>query len=593
MTTGFTQVFGGGPVQPSNQLYVQLTLTGNVQLSWPLESSQTTAVVADLMDVTALSSGFTIQMPDARQGSQGLTSIINNIGSSFNVLDNLGNVILTSAPGTVWFIYLVSNTTQQGVWRTFLFGANNQSVNVAALAGAGLQVIGSALAAAMPSQSFSTSYTAAASSLANTFIWTGGSGSLTLPPAASLNALWFIAVVNAGTGTLTIFPQTGNIDNTSSKSIAVAGSCFVFTDGTNFWSLGYGVPSASNGFGYINVSLPASGTYTISGAQLNQISYLLTGALTGSVTFQVPASVQQYWINNQTTGNQTLTVASAGGGASVVVGQDTQVILYCDGTNIISAVTGTTLPIGVAEGGTGATTATGAVTNLGGTAIGAALFTTASAPAALTTLGGGTTGIAVFESANAPAAWSSIISSSPVTNGLYGSSFGLFLNAGGSNIAFFGGANIFLNVPVQAYESGYGVNALRPVGTVSTGIFTASCVGITGVSGIACQYTRVGSSVLLQIGLSGTLTGTGTGTVFSISIPAEIVPNNSVYVPIADGSLEDNGTVLIASQSHAAAASINASGTTLSFIKDASSTNWVAGGTRGINEPFTIVYSLA
>src|ERR1017187_642211 len=190
--TGFTNVFSGGPVQPSNQLYLQLTLTANVQLSWPLESAQTTAVVADLMDITSTAIGYTVQMPNAQQGSQGLTAIINNLGAySFNVLDNLGNVILTSNPGTVWFVYLVSNVTQQGTWRTFLFGANNQSVNVAALAGAGLQVIGTALATAMSSLTFSTSYTTAASSLATTFIWNGGTGSLTLPPAASLNALWF------------------------------------------------------------------------------------------------------------------------------------------------------------------------------------------------------------------------------------------------------------------------------------------------------------------------------------------------------------------------------------------------------------------
>src|ERR1017187_1548782 len=395
--TGFTNVFSGSQIQPSNQLYVPLTLSlPNTPLAWPLESAQTTAVVGDLMDIMASIAGLTAQLPDARQGTQGLTAIFNNLGvNSFSLIDNAGNVVLTSAPGTVWLVYLADNTTQQGVWRSFLYGANNQSVNVAALAGAGLQVVNQALAEAMPNVSLAISYSSSITALATTFIWTGGTGVFNLPPVGTLNAQWFIKIVNAGTGFLTVTPQGGPlIDNGASKPFAIGGSGFVFTDGVNFWSLGYGLAGASNGFGYINLALPATGTYTITGSQLNQISYLLTGVLTANVTLVVPASVQQYWINNQTTGNFIVTVASAGGGASVAVAQGSQVILYCDGTNIISAVTGTSLPILLGQGGTSATTAAGAVTNLGGSSVGAAIFKTVSAAAALATLGGGATGIA-------------------------------------------------------------------------------------------------------------------------------------------------------------------------------------------------------
>lgn len=428
---GFTQVFGGGPVQPSNQLYVAITLsTANTQLAWPLETSLAQNVLGDLMDIGQTGVGMTLQLPDAEQGSQGLTAIINNIGAfAFNVLDYLGNVILTSQPGKVWMVYLASNTTTQGTWRALQFGAQSGSINVAALAGAGLQVVNQALAEAMPSIALSTSYASSVSDLATTFIWNGGSGTFTLPPVGTINAQWFIKIVNAGSGVLTVSPQgTAQIDNASTKAFAVSGSAFVFTDGTNFWSLGYGVAGTNNGFGYINIALPASGTYTISGAQLNQISYLLTGALSGDVTFVVPAAVQQYWINNQTTGGQNVIVSSSGmGGTTITVGQGTQVILYCDGTNIIAAVTGTSLPIAIADGGTGATNATGAITNLGGSAVGAAVFTTVSAAAALATLGGGTNGIAVFEAASNTAAWAAIIGTSPVTAGMYASGTSLLI----------------------------------------------------------------------------------------------------------------------------------------------------------------------
>ena len=419
---GFTQVFGGGPVQPSNQLYLSLTLNATItQLTWPLENQTGQTYLSDLMDVLPTTSGQSIALPDATQGSQGLTSFINNLGSvAFNVTDYQGNPILTAAAGTVWMIYLQSNVSQAGQWAALQFGASSASVNVAALAGAGLQVVNQSLAQAMESTALTTSYASSVADLATNFIWNGGTGVFTAPPVGTLNDVWFIGLVNAGTGVLTFTPQGGTlIDNAATKAIAVGGTCFIFTDGTNFWSLGYGLSGAANGFGYINVALPASGAYSLSGAQLNQVSYLLTGALTGTVTLTVPAAVQQYWFNNQTTGNQTLTVVSAGGGTSINVAQGSQVILYCDGTNMISAVTGTSLPITIGQGGTGATTAAGAVTALGGSSVGAAIFTTASAAAALSTLGGGATGIAVFESASSVSVWGAIISTATPSTGLY------------------------------------------------------------------------------------------------------------------------------------------------------------------------------
>jgi hypothetical protein len=61
--------------------------------------------------------------------------------------------------------------------------------------------------------------------------------------------------------------------------------------------------------------------------------------LAGNVTFTVPASVAQYWINNQTSGAFTLTIASSGiGGATYTVAQGNSMILYCDGLNIVPAV---------------------------------------------------------------------------------------------------------------------------------------------------------------------------------------------------------------------------------------------------------------
>ncbi len=107
----------------------------------------------------------------------------------------------------------------------------------------------------------------------------------------------------------------------------------------------------------------------------------------------VPDTIQQYWVANTTTGSYTLTVKTSGG-SGVAVAQGARSILYCDGVDVYSANTGgISIPLTVAQGGTGATTASGARTNLGGTSVGIAIFTAASSADAWTALGVAPSGV--------------------------------------------------------------------------------------------------------------------------------------------------------------------------------------------------------
>jgi hypothetical protein len=114
----------------------------------------------------------------------------------------------------------------------------------------------------------------------------------------------------------------------------------------------------------------------------------------------LPAFAQTYWINNATTGAFTLTFQVAyptPAGSIQVVPQGIQQILYSDGANVINAVSGSGLgnPVGVAQGGTGATTAGTALSNLGGTSTGIAIFTAVSAATAQAALASPSTADAV------------------------------------------------------------------------------------------------------------------------------------------------------------------------------------------------------
>ena len=89
----------------------------------------------------------------------------------------------------------------------------------------------------------------------------------------------------------------------------------------------------------------------------------------------VPATIQQYWVGNFTTGGSYTVTVKTSAGTGTIVATNARSILYCDGTNVVNADTGgISIPILVSKGGTGATNASDARTNLGATSIGNALF---------------------------------------------------------------------------------------------------------------------------------------------------------------------------------------------------------------------------
>ena len=82
---------------------------------------------------------------------------------------------------------------------------------------------------------------------------------------------------------------------------------------------------------------------------------------------------------NSLGGSYILSISTLGG-TTAQINQNARSIYYCTGSQIVKADTSTGLPIpvGVAQGGTGAITAPDALTNLGGTTVGKAVFVAAS-----------------------------------------------------------------------------------------------------------------------------------------------------------------------------------------------------------------------
>ena len=395
MTNTYTQVFGGTTIYPSDVSYLALSLTADTELEWPLESSTTNNPAARIIDITPTGS-YSVIMPPADQTGTGQTILFNNLGpQTVTIKSSTGVTLASIAQGEQWQIYLIDNSTASGSWRVFRYGAATAQAQASALAGYGLAATGSTLSQSTPVTLFNTSYTAGAADRAKAYVWNGGLGTFTLPSAVAVGNDWFVAVRNEGTGNCVVTPQgLETVNSAASLTLAPGDSVTLITDGANWFTLGLG-QSAVFAFDYTSINLAgASGDYTLTGSELNRIAYQFTGALAGNVEVVVPKTTQQYWVYNNTTGGSyTLRVKTNTQSPGVLVARGSRAILYCDGSDVVDAETGgLSTPIDIADGGTGATTANGALINLGGTTVGIAVFTAvdqAAAQAAIGVTGGG------------------------------------------------------------------------------------------------------------------------------------------------------------------------------------------------------------
>jgi hypothetical protein len=384
----YTDVFGGANIYPSEINYSALTVTADVVLSWPEETSAATYFATRIMDLSSSVDGWVVRMPDGSKAGTGATVLFNNVGSaSIIVSKSTGVQIVSLAAGEQWQVYLTDNTTAAGTWRALQYGAAVSNANASALAGTGIVAVGTQLSQSVPVTTFNSDYAAAATDRAKMFVWTGAAGNFTIAAASVLGDNWFTYLRNSGTGAVTVAPDGSPIiDGAATLLVEPGESAIIATDGSNFYTIGYG-QSATFAFDYTVIDVAGTGSYTLAGTELNRIAYNFTGILTGSRNVIVPNTVQQYWISNVTTGAFDFTVKTlAGTGITLASGQ--RAIFYCDGTDVVDADSSTvSTPIAVAQGGTGSTTASGARINLGGTSVGIALFTAADVTAAWTALG--------------------------------------------------------------------------------------------------------------------------------------------------------------------------------------------------------------
>ena len=341
MTT-YNSPFTGNVIQPTDVSYARLTLTTDTQLFWSFDGDGTETYAARIMEVSTASTANELWMPPANQASVGQDALIRNVGAvALTVKDYAGtNAIVTVAAGEAQYIYITANSTTTGTWGIIAYGIGSSGADAATLAGYGLLAIGQTLNQSQPVTTFSSNYTVLSSDRSNTYVWTGGAGTMTLSSATTLGDNWFMFLRNSGTGALTVAGSGGDTINGSASIIfQPSDSAIIVCSGTTFYTVGLG---KSTQFAFTQLTkVVTTGTYTLTSSEASNVIQKYTGTLTGNVTIIVPQTVQVYYVQNATTaGAYTLTISTGVGGSSTAtVAAGNQATLICDSVNLLNANT--------------------------------------------------------------------------------------------------------------------------------------------------------------------------------------------------------------------------------------------------------------
>ena len=305
-TPVYTSPFTGTVVTPTDVSYYPLSFGTNQTLYWPATVNGQQVPAARIIDCVASTSGLSISLPAGDQGTVGADILFRNLGGqSFLVTDVNGGASFTVPVGISKYVYLSDNTTEAGVWQNVTFAAGTSVADAATLQGAGLTTVNGQLATTQNIVNVTTTPVINDNSRAATFVWTGGAGTFTLPNTFGLSTGWYIGFRNAGTGTLTIAPNSPALINGSGNiQVNPGDSGFIFYDVSTlgFVTVGLTAPatSAFTAETFDVDAIPGNALSLVSYAAIIQTYIAQSGTRTVTLAVTLPAITQIYVLVNNT-----------------------------------------------------------------------------------------------------------------------------------------------------------------------------------------------------------------------------------------------------------------------------------------------------
>lgn len=153
-----------------------------------------------------------------------------------------------SATANSYWVQLIDNSTAAGQWQFVAFGAGTSQAQASDLAGNGLVALLGLLNTNISVKSIGASpYNVLVTDRATLLLWQTGIGTATLPAIATVPAGFYISFNNEGTGVATISGDA-TIDNAASIPVSPGQSLSITSDGTKWWTLGFGQNLSSSNF---------------------------------------------------------------------------------------------------------------------------------------------------------------------------------------------------------------------------------------------------------------------------------------------------------------------------------------------------------
>jgi hypothetical protein len=305
-TPVYVSPFTGTVVTPTDVSYSALPFSSNQTLYWPTTVSGTQPVAARIIDCVAASSGLSIALPSADQGTLGSDILFRNLGAqAFTITDNDGGASVSVPVGQSRYYYLIDNTSNAGVWNNLAFGVGTSFADAATLAGFGLTTVSGQLATTQNIANITSTPTLNDQSRAATFVWGAGAGNINLPNFAALSTGWYIGLRNNGTGQLVVAPSSPSLINSQiSVTFNPGDSGFIFFDqSTNdYYTVGLTAPNnVTFTSATYNVDAIVGDTLNLSSfAPIIQTYIAQSGTRTTTLDVTLPAITQIYILVNNT-----------------------------------------------------------------------------------------------------------------------------------------------------------------------------------------------------------------------------------------------------------------------------------------------------